>query len=90
MTHTSTFCIHLKPRTECDNPVCNPAIKPPTKQIADAIEAARQFIRYYTEPTFADEEERKATEATGGNVSAIDVIISRLHAEMERNRHLLG
>jgi hypothetical protein len=22
---TSTFCIHLKKRTECDNPVCNPS-----------------------------------------------------------------
>ncbi len=81
---TSTFCIHLKPRTECTNSVCNPPNKPPTKQIADAIEAARQFIRYYTEPAFADAEERKAQEATAGNVSAIEAIISRLHTEMER------
>jgi len=23
MTHTSSFCIHLKPRNECANPACN-------------------------------------------------------------------
>ena len=59
-------------------------------QIGDAVEAAREFIRYYEDQMFASDQERIAKEATAGNVSAIEAIVDRLLTELERMKRNPG
>lgn len=56
----------------------------PTKLEQELVDRAKQLVRYYEEPAWAIEQEREASEITGGNVSALEGIASNLRTALSR------